>query len=49
MMFVQCISEIFVCSPAKTFGHLSDSAKKQVIDRALMLEHYTSNKVFVSR
>jgi hypothetical protein len=31
-----------------TFGHLSDRAKKTEIDKALTLEHYTPNKVFVS-
>jgi hypothetical protein len=40
---------MFVCSLAKTFGHLSDSDKKVEIDKALTLEHYTGNKVFVSR
>jgi hypothetical protein len=39
---------MFVCSLAKTFGHLSDRAKKIKIDKALTLEHYTRNKVFVS-
>jgi len=33
----------------KTFGHLSDRAKKTEIDRVLTQEHYISNKVFVSR
>jgi hypothetical protein len=48
MILVHSIREIFVCSRRKTFGHLSDSAKKQVIDAILTLEHYTPNKVFVS-
>src|SRR5262245_27317173 len=34
---------------AKTFGHLSDRAKKKMIDRVLTLEHYTPNEMFVSR
>src|SRR5262245_14656701 len=33
----------------KRFGHLSDRAKKIEIDKALILEHYIYNKVFVSR
>src|SRR5262249_2316500 len=37
------------CSLAKTFGHLADRAKKIEIDKALTLEHYIYNKVFVSR
>src|SRR5262249_11682006 len=44
---VHSIRDMFVCSPAKTFGHLSDRAKKQVIAKVLTMEHYTSNKVFV--
>src|SRR5262245_58617677 len=48
MMFVHSIREIFVCSLRKTFGHLSDRAKKIEIDKALTLEHYICNKVFVS-
>ena len=48
-IFVHSIREIFVCSLRKTFGHLSDRAKKIEIDNALTLEHYTDNKVFVSR
>jgi hypothetical protein len=39
---------MFVYSLAKTFGHLSDRAKKIQIDKALTLEHYTRNRVFVS-
>src|SRR5215467_14996828 len=42
------IREIFFCSLRKTFGHLSDRAKKIEIDKTLTLEHYTTNKVFVS-
>ena len=38
--------EIFVWSLRKKFGHLSDRAKKIVIDRALTLGHYIYNKVF---
>src|SRR5262249_14308754 len=37
---------------AKTFGHLSDRAKKTLIDRVLTLEHYITSitsKVLVSR
>src|SRR5215471_5748923 len=49
MIFVYSIRDMFVCSLAKTFGHLSDRAKKTEIDRVLTLEHYTCNKVFVSR
>ena len=49
MIFVHSIREIFVCSLRKTFGHLSDRAKKTVIDRVLTQEHYIINKVFVSR
>src|SRR5262245_48997005 len=49
IIFVHSIREIFVCSLRKTFGHLSDRAKKIEIDNALTLEHYTDNKVFVSR
>jgi len=48
MIFVYSIREVFVCSVQKTFGHLSDRAKKIEIDKALSLEHYTCNKVFVS-
>src|SRR6516164_580221 len=48
MIFVYSIRDMFVCSLAKTFGHLSDRAKKAVIDR-LTVEHHTPNKVFVSR
>jgi hypothetical protein len=48
-IFFHSIREIFVCSLRKTFGHLSDRAKKIEIDNALTLEHYTDNKVFVSR
>jgi hypothetical protein len=48
MIFVHSIREIFVCSLRKTFGHLSDRAKKTVTNRVLTLEHYTCNKVFVS-
>src|SRR5215813_1567253 len=48
MIFVYSIRDMFVCSLAKTFGHLSDRAKKTVIDRLLTLEHYISSKVFVS-
>jgi hypothetical protein len=48
MIFVYSIRDMFVCSLAKTFGHLSDRAKKQVIDRVLTMEHYICNKVFVS-
>src|SRR5262245_30760431 len=48
MIFVYSIGHMFVCSVGKTFGHLSDRAKKQMIDRVLILEHYTPNKVFVS-
>ena len=48
MIFVYSIRTIFVCSLAKTFGHLSDRAKKTVIDRVLIREHYIYNKVFVS-
>jgi hypothetical protein len=49
MIFVHSIREIFVCSVRKTFGHLSDRAKKPVINGVLIQEHYTGNKVFVSR
>jgi hypothetical protein len=48
MIFVYSIRDMFVCSLVKTFGHLSDTAKKIVIDSVLTLEHYTPNKVFVS-
>jgi len=48
MIFVYSTREIFVCLLRKTFGHLSDRAKKTEIDKALTLEHYTLNKVFVS-
>ena len=35
-------------STPKTFGHLSDRSQKIEIDKALTLEHYTPNKVFIS-
>jgi hypothetical protein len=46
--FVYSTREIFVCSLRKTFGHLSDRAKKIEIDKALTLEHYIINNAFVS-
>src|SRR5215813_13924483 len=49
MIFVHSIRTIFVCSVRKTFGHLSDRAKKIEIYKALTLGHYIYNKVFVSR
>ena len=49
MIFVYYIRVTFVCSLAKTFGHLSDNAKKTVINRVLIQGHYISNNVFVSR
>src|SRR5262245_60032952 len=48
MIFVYSIRDMFVCLLAKTFGHLSDRAKKIEIYKALTLEHYIYNKVFVS-
>jgi hypothetical protein len=48
MIFAYSTREIFVYSLRKTFGHLSDRAKKLVIHSVLTLEHYTLNKVFVS-
>src|SRR5215467_7088350 len=48
MIFVHSIRTIFVCSVRKTFGHLSDRAKKIEIYKALTLGHYIRNKVFVS-
>ena len=35
---VYSIRDMFVCSLVKTFGHLSDKAKKTVIDRIITLE-----------
>ena len=49
MIFVYSIKEIFVCALRKTFRHLSDRAKKTVINRVLIQEHYISNNAFVSR
>src|SRR5262245_52115675 len=48
MVLVYSIRDMFVCSLVKKFGHLSDRTKKIEIDRIIMLEHYTLNKVFVS-
>src|SRR5262249_40751638 len=48
MIFVYSIRDMFVCSLGKTFGHLSDRAKKIEIYKALTLGHYIRNKVFVS-
>jgi len=48
MIFVYSIRDMFVCLLAKTFGHLSDRAKKIEIYKALTLGHYIYNKVFVS-
>jgi hypothetical protein len=48
MMFVHSIREIFVCSLRKTFGQLSDRAKKIVRISVVTSEHYINNKVFVS-
>jgi hypothetical protein len=47
--FRYSIREFFVCSLPKHSEHLSERVKKQVIDRVITLEHYTPNKVFVSR
>jgi hypothetical protein len=43
MIFVYSIRDMFVCSLAKTFAHLSDRAKKIEIDKALTLERYISS------
>ena len=48
MIFVHSIREIFVCSVRKTFGHLSDRAKKTMRITVLTSEHYIRNKAFVS-
>jgi len=49
MIFVHSTRDMFVCSLRKTFGHLSDRAKKTMVNRMLIQEHYISTKVFVSR
>jgi hypothetical protein len=49
MIFVSFYQRDIRLLIAKTFGHLSDRAEKTETDRALTQEHYTSNKVFVSR
>src|SRR5262249_24286270 len=48
MIFVYSIRDMFVCSLAKTFGHLSDRWKNPKRYKALTMEHYIRNKVFVS-
>ena len=49
MIFVYYIRVTFVCSLAKTFGHLSDRCKKIKRYEAFTMGHYISNNVFVSR
>ena len=50
MIFVYYIRVTFVCSLAKTFGHLSDKCKKKIKRyEAFTMGHYISNNVFVSR
>src|SRR5262245_140989 len=48
MIFVYSIGDMFVCSLVKTFGHLSDRWKNPKRYKALTMEHYIRNKVFVS-
>jgi hypothetical protein len=43
MIFVYSIRDMFVCSLAKTFGHLSDRWKKRKRFKVLMMEHYITN------
>jgi hypothetical protein len=49
LIFVHSIREIFVCSGQKDSDIFRTEPKKIEIDRVLILEHYTGNKVFVSR
>ena len=46
--FRSILQERFAFFVEKTFGHLSDRAKKHVTHKLLTLEHYTCNKGFVS-
>jgi hypothetical protein len=48
MIFVYSIRDMFICSLAKTFGHLSDRWKKPKRYKSVTMEHYISSKAFVS-